>query len=91
MAKGEHFDRSGWRVTRLWHEPSSDGRRLDYADTADFPDLKDAWAAFHGQCKRPGQVDLYDVERGQVIASNSWPDGWKPGVRHEQRRLTTDG
>jgi hypothetical protein len=91
MAKGDHFDRAGWRVTRLWVERSSDGRRLDYADTEDFSDIKDAWARYHEQCIRSGQVDLYDVAKGAVIASNTWPDGWKPGVRHEQRRLTTDG
>jgi hypothetical protein len=80
-------ERSGYRVTRLWR----DDKGRDWATTNDYAEKREAFDAFHAECKWPGQVDLYDVARGEVISSNSWPDGWKPTVRHEQRRLTTDG
>lgn len=85
MGRSEPIDRAGWRVTRLWPERTSDGRRVEYADTEDFADIKEAWARYYFQCKWSGLVDLYDVERGVVIASNSWPDGWTPD-QHERRR-----
>lgn len=86
MARGEHVDRAGYRVSRLWN----DSKGYWFAETHDFLEKREAFDRYHAQCKWQGQVDLYDVARGEVIASNSWPDGWKPGVRHEQRRLTTD-
>ena len=78
------MNRAGWRVTRL--STDADGRPV--ATTSDHAELREAYIAYHAECKWQGQVDLYDLARGEVIASNSWPDGWKPGVRHEQRRLT---
>jgi hypothetical protein len=80
-------ERVGWRVTRLWR----DDKGRDFATTHDFPDAKDAWVAYFAECKWPGQVDLYDVSKGEVIASNSWPEGWSPYQHHEQRRFTSDG
>lgn len=91
MAKPEPADPvapgPGWRVTRSWKDAA--GHWL--AETDDFSDMREAYARYHAQCKWSGDVDLYDVARREVIASNSWPDGWKPGVLHEQRRFTTDG
>lgn len=87
VPRAEPVDRGGWRVVRTWQ----DTNRCWFAETDDFLEKREAFARYHAQCKWPGQVDLYDVARGAVIASNTWPDGWKPGVRHEQRRLTTDG
>ncbi|MEW6472745.1 MAG: hypothetical protein AB1679_10775 [Actinomycetota bacterium] len=61
-------ERSGYRVVRSWREKGA-----WYARQEDFPDAKEAWAAFHAADTHiasrgdDAQVDLYDLARGEVV------------------------